>query len=69
MSKQIIQCFCFRHEVMNHGLKMAVYIEDERDEFGYYYCQFHDCGLVFSTKQTRQRYDWTMQMLPFCMYI
>ena len=54
---------------MNHGLKMAVYIEDERDEFGYYYCQFHDCGLVFSTKQTRQRYDWTTQKLPFCMYI
>jgi hypothetical protein len=41
---------------MNHDLKMEVYVEDERDKFGYYYCQFPSCGLVFSTKQTQKRY-------------
>lgn len=45
-----------RHEVMDHDLKVEVYLEDERDQFGYYFCQSSQCGLVFSTKQTRNRY-------------
>ena len=38
-----------------NNLQLQVFQEDERDEFGSYYCR-NKCGLVFSTKATRNRF-------------
>ena len=44
----------FSHELEKHNLKLQLYLLDERDELGYYFCR-NKCGLVLSTKSTRNR--------------
>lgn len=45
-----------RHEVADHNLKLQIFMEDERDEYGHYYCRFN-CGMVYSTKTIRNRHE------------
>ena len=44
----------YRHEIEVHGKNFNI-VTGERDEFGYFYCRV-DCGKVFLTKTTRNRY-------------
>ncbi|XP_068697182.1 uncharacterized protein [Montipora foliosa] len=51
--------FCKRHEVTQHGIVWEQYeAEKERDIMGFYHCRM-SCGLVFSTKSTRNKHEST----------
>lgn len=43
-----------RHEIKEHQLLVDKDLQSEIDQFGYYRCRVK-CGLVFSTKTTRNR--------------
>ena len=45
----------YSHELESHNLKLQVFDKDEQDFLGYFLCR-NNCGLVFSTKSTRNRW-------------